>query len=209
MEEPPVTYYTYNAPPEQVWRRAANWPLPNEVRTSFYLGDGTLTRDKPIGGRRRTRSDSIDSRRPATSTTGPRETAGENVLSYQTPPLAADMEVTGHPVMHLWMTADATDADIVARLDDVAPDGSLRSYNMHGQFRASHRARANAPYDKFGLPWHTHRPADAQPLVPGRPPRSSSRCCRCLYIFKAGHRLRLTLFFADPAAPPRPTRRCV
>ncbi len=50
MEEPAVTYYTYNAPREQAWRRAASWPLPNEVRTTFYLGDGTLGRDKPAGG---------------------------------------------------------------------------------------------------------------------------------------------------------------
>ena len=48
MEEPAITYFTYNAPQEQAWRRAASWPPPNEVRTPFYLGAGTLTRDKPI-----------------------------------------------------------------------------------------------------------------------------------------------------------------
>ena len=106
--------------------------------------------------------------------------------------------------MHLWITADAPDADIVARLDDVAPDGSVRSYNMHGQFRASHRARAKAPYDNFGLPWHSHKAADAQPLVPGTAAEVEFEMLPMSYIFKAGHRLRLTLFFADPAAPTSP-----
>ncbi len=166
MEEPAVTYFTYNAPPESAWRRAASWPLPNEQRTTFYLGDKTLTRDKPTGASR----DGVSFNRlaeTATSTTGPRETASENVISYETPVLTADMEVTGHPAMHLWIAADAPDADIVARLEDVAPDASVRSYNMHGQFRASHRARAKAPYDTFGLPWHSHAAADAKPLAPG------------------------------------------
>ncbi len=30
MEEPRVTYYTYNAPEGKTWRRASTWPLPNE-----------------------------------------------------------------------------------------------------------------------------------------------------------------------------------
>ena len=72
---------------------------------------------------------------------------------------------------------------------------------MHGQFRASHRARAKAPFDNFGLPWHSHKASDAQPLVAGTPAEVEFEMLPMSYIFKAGHRLRLTLFFADPAAP--------
>jgi putative CocE/NonD family hydrolase len=203
MEEPAVTYYTYNAPPATAWRRAARWPLPGEVRTRFHLGERTLTRERVTTAAR----DTVGFNRlrdVATSTTGPRETAGENVLSYETPVLSDDMEVTGHPVVHLWMTADAPDADVMARLDDVSPDGSVRSYSMHGQFRASHRARADAPYENFALPWHSHRASDARPLVPGTPAEVEFAMLPMSYIFKAGHRLRLTLFFADPAAPAAP-----
>jgi putative CocE/NonD family hydrolase len=115
MREPAVTYYTYNAPREQAWRRASSWPLPNEQRTPFYLGEATLSRDKPSTSAK----DSVGFNglvEVATSTTGPKETPGVNTLSYTTPVLSADIEVTGHPVMHLWMAADAPDADIVARL---------------------------------------------------------------------------------------------
>jgi putative CocE/NonD family hydrolase len=203
IDEPPVTYYTYNAPPAQAWRRSARWPLANEVRTAFYLGDRTLTRERPSGAATDVTGFNHLAE-TATSTTGPRETAGDNVLSYLTAPLTADVEVTGHPTMRLWISADTADADIVARIDDVAPDGSARSYNMHGQFRASHRARAKAPYENFGLPWHSHKAADAQPLPTAAPVEVEFEMLPLSYIFNAGHRLRLTVFFADPSAPTAP-----
>jgi putative CocE/NonD family hydrolase len=202
MEEAPVTYYTYNAPAGQAWRRASAWPLANEVRTTFYLGGGELMREKPAGAGK----DEVGLNRLAetsTSTTGPREGA-ENRIFYQTAPLSADMEVTGHPVAQLWIAANVPDTDVVARLDDVAPDGTAKSYTMHGQLRASNRALAKAPYDHFGLPWHSHRAADAKPLVPGEAVELQFDLLPISYIFKAGHRVRLTLFFADPAAPTAP-----
>ncbi len=50
MEEPAVTYYTYNAPKESQWRRSETWPLANEVRTNFYFGNGVLGRAKASAG---------------------------------------------------------------------------------------------------------------------------------------------------------------
>jgi predicted acyl esterase len=109
--------------------------------------------------------------------------------------------------MHLWMAANVPDADIVARLDDVAPDGGVQSFNMHGQFRASGRALATAPYDNLGLPWHRHHAADAAPLVSDQPAEIAFEMLPLSYIFKAGHSVRLTLFFADPVAPAAPDAR--
>ena len=105
--------------------------------------------------------------------------------------------------MRAWISADATDADIVARLDDVAPDGSTRSYNMHGQLRASHRAVAKAPYDTMDLPWHRFTRDAAQPLGE-TPSEVAFEMLPLSYIFKAGHRIRLTLFFADSSSPTAP-----
>jgi predicted acyl esterase len=75
---------------------------------------------------------------------------------------------------------------------------------MHGQFRASHRARRTAPYDSFGLPWHSHASADATPLAASTPAEIEFEMLPMSYIFKAGHRLRLVLFFADASAPTSP-----
>ena len=105
--------------------------------------------------------------------------------------------------MRAWIGANAPDADIVARLDNVAPDGTTRSYNMHGQFRASHRALGKAPYDTMGLPWHSFTREAVRPLS-DTPSEVAFEMLPLSYIFKAGHRIRLTLFFADSASPGAP-----
>jgi predicted acyl esterase len=115
------------------------------------------------------------------------------------------MEVTGHPVMTLWIKTDAGDADVTARIDDVAPDGTTRSYQMLGRLRASHRTLATPPYNHVGLPWMTHKAADAKPVPAGEPVELKFDLLPMSYIFKAGHKLRVMLTFADPQrrdAPP-------
>lgn len=58
--------------------------------------------------------------------------------------------------------------------------------------------------DSLGLPWHSHTSADAQPLMPGSVAEVEFEMLPMSYIFKTGHRLRLSLFFADLAAPTSP-----
>jgi uncharacterized protein len=45
--------------------------------------------------------------------------------------------------------------DVLARLEDVAPDGKATLHQMLGRLRTSHRGEAKAPYDNLGLPWRT------------------------------------------------------
>ena len=201
MREPAVTYFTYNAPKESQWRTSDTWPLKTEQRTSFYLGNATgLERTKPPATFERPVTMGAA---PASQTTTIEAAPGGT--SYETAPLAQDMEVTGHPVMTLWLKTDAGDADITARIDDVAPDGSTRSYQMLGRLRASHRTLATPPYNHLGLPWMTHKAADAKPVPAGQPVELKFDLLPMSYIFKAGNRLRVTLTFADPqrrASPP-------
>jgi predicted acyl esterase len=146
MSEPAVTYFTYNAPKESQWRTSETWPLKDEQRTEFYLGlGGTLDRAKAVAA---WETPVAMSAPPAAQTTTI-ETAKGGVI-FETAALAADMEVTGHPVMKLWVKTDAGDTDVTARIDDVAPDGSTRSYQMLGRLRASHRVLATPPYNHPG-----------------------------------------------------------
>lgn len=56
-------------------------------------------------------------------------------LTYQTPVLDRDVEVTGHPVADLWVSSDRADGDFFVYLTDV--DESGRSlYVTEGQLRA-------------------------------------------------------------------------
>ena len=120
-------------------------------------------------------------------------------LSFDTSPLAKDVEITGNPVMHLWIKTRAKDVDVLARLEDVSPDGTTQSYQMLGRLRASGRALAKAPYDTMGLPWHSHLAAASRPLKADAPTDLEFALLPMSYIFKAGHRIRLRLTFGDPA----------
>lgn len=193
MREPAVTYYTYNEAPERAWKSSPTWPLANERRTAFHLGAGTLATSPAAAG---------ETRMKVTY-----EVEGakfwETGLTFVTEPLAADMEITGHPVAHLWIASSADDADVIARIDDVAPDGKANYVGVEGKLRASMRALGEAPYDNLGLPWHPHTEASRQPLTPGTPVELAFDFMPTSYVFKAGHRIRMTLQFADPRATPK------
>ena len=77
----------------------------------------------------------------------------EKGLTYTTPPLTAEVEVTGHPVVHLWVTSSARDGDFFVYLEDIS-EASYSKYITEGNLRASHRAISTAPYEYLGLPYH-------------------------------------------------------
>jgi putative CocE/NonD family hydrolase len=193
MSEPQVYFYTYNAEPGREWTASRSWPLANEQRAAYYLGAGTLSTDAPTSD---TAADAfvVDY---AVSEDGP-EAYG---LRYETAALEQAVQVTGHPVVELWLASSATDSDVVAYLQDVAPDGTATSHSMHGRLRASLRKEEPAPYDNLGLPWHGFREADAEKLEPGEPVRLRFDILPFSMVFAAGHKIRLVLTFADRATP--------
>lgn len=192
MEEPAVTYYTYNAAEGSEWRQSEVWPLETEVRTSLHLSpNGTLMRDQPEA---ENAIQGIFSAPPAAETVS--LSVPDEGLVFQTEPLETDMEVTGHPVANLWIESDKHDTDVTAFLLDVAPDGTTQTFQMLGRLRASHRATTEPPYNHLGLPWHSFTSDDAAPLTPGVPAELRFDMLPMSYIFQRGHRIRLLLNFA-------------
>ena len=125
-------------------------------------------------------------------------------LTYTTAPLDADLAVVGHPVASLYISADATDADIYVLLEEVTPDG-LSRYVSEGTMRASHRAAAPAPWDNLGLPYQVSATGDMVPLVPGEVTEISLDLQPTATLFNAGNRIRITVMGADAdntEAPP-------
>jgi len=194
MRENAVTYYTYNEAPDHAWKTASTWPVPQEQRTAFHLANGSLSR-QPSGA--------ASQQLYAVDYSVKEDNFWDKGMTFVTEPLAADVEVTGHPTLTLWLASSTTDADIIARVDDVAPDGTARYYNVEGKLRASLRKTATAPYNNLGLPWHPYTQASAQPLTPQTPVKAELDLYALSYLFKAGHRIRLTLNFSDERATPR------
>jgi uncharacterized protein len=201
MREPKVYYYTYNAPTGQDWTAAESWPLENEQRTPYYLSaDGKLTTSAPA-------ATAASDEKAVDYMTTPMNLA-EKGITYSTGSLATDVQVTGHPVLDLWVSSTATDGDFIATLQDVAPDGTAVSYNVHGRLRASLRKTVEPPYQNLGLPYHPSNAADVQPLVPNEPVKLTFDLLPTSQVFKAGHEIRLVITFSEAPTPrlmPAPT----
>lgn len=238
MEEPPVYYFTYNAAPGEDWRFAWQWPLPNTRPTNFYLGagpsgegygvnDGTLVTARPE--RKGADVYTTDYDIPTENITDDyglrwitQPLAAERGLTYITPPLDTDLEVTGHPVVHLWISSTAEDGDFIVDIEDIAEDGTAESIikasgspsfgiiapgrplpdGING-IRASYRATEKPPFDNFGLPWHPNTEDSLLPLTPGEPAELAFDLRPVSHVFKAGHRIRMSITMVCGDATPR------
>lgn len=193
----PVKIFVMGA---NIWRDEHEWPLARAVDTPWYLssggnansrdGDGLLTKSataSPSDGFRYDPNNPVptwggNSLNPA-YIAGPRDQAPvearADVLVYTSEPLAHDLEVTGSPVVELWASSDAADTDFVARLVDVAPDGT--AYNLcDGVIRARHR---DAPLGA----------GPGSPIEPGRAYLYRIELWPTSNLFKAGHRIRVDI----------------
>jgi uncharacterized protein len=134
------------------WRDAANWP-PAATATPFYLSPedgkkaGLLTTTRPTTKERFTAFVSD----PAQSVVNEYSSSGahdyrkladrSDVLTFDSPVLERDTEVTGPIQAHMFVSCDCRDLDLWVRLLDVAPDGTafnLMSPGLDVQ-RASYR----------------------------------------------------------------------
>ncbi len=97
-------------------------------------------------------------------------------LTFTSAPLAADMEISGPVRARLSASSSAVDTDWVARLSDVSPSGSALNVT-EGIQRARFRNSA----------------AEPALLEPGRVYHYTVDLSSTDYVFKAGHRLRLTV----------------
>jgi len=153
--EKPVRYFVMGS---NEWRDAEAWPPP-ATATAFYLTpehgkkSGSLTMSKPQAKQRFTTfvADPTDPVVNEYSTSGAhdyRKLAGRpDVLTFDTPPLERDMEVTGPIHAHIFISCDCRDLDLWVRVLDTAPDGTafnLMSPGLDVQ-RASYRDLPRGP----------------------------------------------------------------
>ncbi len=181
------------------WRDEYEWPLARTRFTPHDLrADGILSREKPataedpdryvydpadpvpsLGGNHSVgpyNPGLYDFVKPGAFDQRPVE-ARPDVLTFTTPVLKQEVEVTGPVVMTLWASTSARDTDFVARLTDVYPDG--RSFNItEGVIRGRFRK------DVWGPP---------ELLEPDKPYEFTIDLLVTSIVFKAGHRIRVDI----------------
>jgi len=168
---------------ERFTLRAENeWPLARTQWTPFYL--------QPDG--------MLESVRRTDSAKRSYDALGDG-LTFSTPPLREEMEITGPVAAKLWLSSETTDADMFLVLRVFDPAGKEVAFVGSndprtpvglGWLRASHRkldARRTLPY----RPWHMHD--EAQPLTPGVPVELEVEIWPTCIVVPPGYRVALTL----------------
>ncbi|MFQ5790658.1 MAG: CocE/NonD family hydrolase [Acidobacteriota bacterium] len=192
IDDPPVRIYVMG---ESAWRDELEFPLKRQVETSFYLragpsgsidslNDGLLLLEKP--GDETPDRYAYDPARPVPTLGGDlfvepegaqdHRPADRRSLTYTTPPLEEDLEITGFSRVEFFASSTAVDTDWVVTLIDVHPSGYAQHLRQN-LLRARYRDGDEAPT--------LMEPGTIYPFTIEIYPLSN--------LFKKGHRIRLSV----------------
>jgi hypothetical protein len=183
---PPVELNVRHPGEKFVTRAEREWPLARTQWTKYYL-------------------DPVNKQLTATPGAGADlryHTAGEGI-TFSTPPLTGDLEITGPVAAKLTLSSETSDADLFLALRVFDPEGNevlfIGSNDPKvpvglGWLRASHRkldTERSLPY----RPVHTHD--ELWPLTPGEPVELDVEIWPTCIVIPAGYRLSLTVSGRD------------
>ena len=164
-------------------RAESEWPLKRTRWTKFYLDPSamTLTTKKPSG------------------TAQLKFAAMNDGLTFLTPPLVKETEITGPSALKLFASSSTSDADffIVLRvftgdLKEIVFQGAIDPHTPVGQgwLRASHR-KLDKKLSKPYRPYHTHD--EKQPLKKGQVVELDVEIWPTSIVIPAGYRVGLSI----------------
>ena len=216
MAEPPIHYYVTGSPKDRAWRASSQWPPESSKPSRYYFGKGKPTEGEPRGVLGTEAPDGSEDFAACavdyTTTTGahsrwtainwPRvysdmQPNDAKALTHTSSPLTTGLTITGHPLVHLWLSTEAPDLDVFVYLEEA--DGSGKStYVTEGNLRASHRRTSAAPFEhELGLPYRSHAQREVAPLANGEPVELIFDLQPISHRFRAGNSVRVTVVFAD------------
>ncbi|HEX7404864.1 MAG TPA: CocE/NonD family hydrolase C-terminal non-catalytic domain-containing protein, partial [Candidatus Nanopelagicaceae bacterium] len=124
-------------------------------------------------------------------------------ITFLTPPLESEREITGPLRAKLWISSSTQDADIFLVVRAFDPDGKEVLFEgandpktplSQGWLRASHRM-VDEKLSRPWMPWHPHK--IAEPLVPGEIYELDVEIWPTCIVLPAGYRLALTVLGRD------------
>ncbi|PBB41200.1 family S15 peptidase [Mesorhizobium sp. WSM3866] len=196
-------YYTLG---EGAWKSTRSWPPP-ATSQRWHMASGSRLSPSPGEAgfdplQVNPTAGDVETNRWATQIDcgqvdyGDRRQFDGRGLAYTGEPLTHDLEITGHPVVHLNVTSTREDGAFLVYLETVRPDG-MSLYLTEGQLRAVHRKVWTAsPFRVLG-PQHSYLRRDAEPLIPGEAAILTFTLNPISAFLPAGHRLRVVLAGSD------------
>jgi len=214
MDEPPVKLLIRTGGGKNYrWRRENAWPLERTQWTKFYLVpgaprgtkdvEGTLALETPRARKPLAYAASGMSKAGVASASWTSTALAGSLprlgVSFETPPLSEDLEITGPVVLALWVSSETEDMDVFATMRNIDADGNdvweIGQQQQpvpvaKGWLRASHRKldpKLSLPY----RPYHTHD--ERQWLKPGEVVKLDVEIWPTCMVFRKGHRIRLDI----------------
>jgi predicted acyl esterase len=180
--EPPVQLNIRHVDGSFTLRNEQEWPLARTCWTRLYLdaAERTLSSDAEAAA--------------SVSYQG----LGDGI-TFKTPPLERELELTGPAAARLLVSSSTNDADLFLVLRVFRPDGeevtfqgSLEPHSpvAHGWLRASHR-KLDPTLSTDYRPYHTHE--EPQPLTPGHLYELDIEIWPTSIVVPPGHTLALTI----------------
>jgi putative CocE/NonD family hydrolase len=202
-----IIFYTMG---QERWKSTRVWPPTGSTTHRWYMAPGgELSLSAPNSGQA---SDTYKVDLSATTGTQNRwhtEVGGSAVvypdrsaedkrlLTYTSPPLVDDVEITGAPVIDLYVTSTESDGAFFVYLEDVDQNGRV-TYLTEGELRAIHRKISSEPPPyKMLTPYHSFKRADSQPLTPGQVAELKFGLISTSVLIRQGHRIRVAIAGAD------------
>lgn len=201
-----IYYYTMG---EEKWKKTHAWPpAGHQLKKWYFQEDNLLTKEKPED------MDGADDYKISfrTSTglfnrwmapaglpidyTG-RKREDKKSLLYTSLPLEEDLEITGNPIITLYLASTHEDGAIFVYLEDVDDKGNV-TYITDGNLRLIHRklSSENPPY-KMPIPYHSFLKKDALPLVPHEIAEIKIGLHATSALIKKNHSIRMSIAGAD------------
>ena len=212
MDEPPIKLEirTGGSKKPYAFRYEYEWPLARTIWTKMYFQiereqsqneddtEGSLLLDLPSKVNQVTYRGS----NPNKAGIGSGSSApgiGRAGVSFITPPMLSDLEITGPIVCNLWVSSTSEDMDLMVTLRNIDPEGNdVNELGQQGQpvsltkgwLRASHRKldpKKSLPY----RPYHAHN--ERLWLEPNVPVECQVEIIPTCIVLKKGHQLRVDI----------------
>ena len=218
IDEPPIHYSIMHGDGTTAIHAASGvsdvWPLKNQVLDRYYFltdnpsqNHGSLVSTLPMDASAESATYTVDYSTtsgvkprwssPATARKYPNMRANDaKALTFTTPALSQAVQVTGHPVLHVWLSTGAPDLDLFAYLEEVDQLGNS-TYITEGCLRASNRALTQPPYAYLGLPFRTFYESDHHEIPSREPIELVLDLLPTAYQFMPGKQIRVAIAFAD------------
>jgi uncharacterized protein len=209
----PVKIYTFN----KGWEKFASWPPDSKSSVWFFNQDHQLTSRQQATGTNNYPIDyTLSSNYGAKHLnrwllwTSPevvmdRSRVDSASLVFETAVLSESIQVTGHPVVSVFLSSTQADADVFVYLSDVDANGKVL-YVTEGQLRSDWHNLAPAKEQvrnreeiKPELPWHGYKESqkDLEALDSGKVVEMRLDLMPTSWLFKKGHKLRVSITGAD------------